>query len=76
MDGSMRRVKDTNRRLDWWGPSQRYDNVVMYQCPTNLTVDSDFNSSSHCPVNSYGALPDLTVDTTLAYSSSGFTTVD
>ena len=66
-----------NPRLSWWGPKYLDTfKVVSYLCPTNLTADSTFNSSSHCPVNSLGDPVDLTCDNDLAYSSSEYTTVD
>jgi hypothetical protein len=76
MDGSMRRSKKTNKRLSWWGPLVDMDQISFYQCPYNLTADSDFNSSSHCPVNSFGQPLDFTSDTVTADSSSAYTTID
>lgn len=69
-------LRKTNPTLSWWGPKFRGDEVEMYQCPTNLTADSMFNTSSHCPVNSFGASLDLTSDTILSFASSEYTTID
>ena len=71
-----RKSRRTNRHLSWWGPLLNIDNVVLYQCPLNLTADSSFNASSHCPVNSFGDPLDFTADSTTVYSSSEYTTVD
>lgn len=71
-----KRTRRTNRSLSWWGPNLDLDRIVNYQCPYNLTADSTFNSSSHCPVNSFGPPYDLTSDTILAWSSGTYTTVD
>lgn len=69
-------LRHTNSRLSWWGPKRWADEVVDYACPFNLTADSLFLVSSHCPVNSLGPALDLTADNNSSYVSSAYTTVD
>lgn len=72
----MKHAMRTNRHQSWWGPKLGVQKVQNYKCPYNLTVDSSFNSSSHCPVNSFLAPYSGTSDMTIIVSSSDYTLVN